>query len=151
MKRVLVLCIGNSCRSQMAEGYLRFYGKGKAQYCSAGLYPTDIHPFAIQVMAEDSIDITVQTPKLIETFREQHFDYVISMCDEITSQLPDYIFADHLLEFHLPDPASFIGTEEAVLEEFRRIRELIKTRILKFIGQELIQKEMEVMIDEQGV
>lgn len=137
MKKVLVLCIGNSCRSQMAEGYLRFYGEEKAQYYSAGLYQKDVHPLAIKVMAEDSIDISWHTSKVIESFRFQHFDYVISVCDEISTQIPDYISANKVLPYSVPDPAAFVGSPEATCAEFRRIREMLKTHMLKFIGTEL--------------
>lgn len=137
MKRVLVLCIGNSCRSQMAEGYLKFYGAGMADYCSAGIFNNGVHPIAVQVMAEDSIDIAWHKSKTVETFRDQHFDYVISVCDNVTDQVPNYISYDYLDCLHIPDPASFVGSTEATINEFRRVRELLKMYVLKFIGKEL--------------
>ncbi len=142
MKRVLVACIGNSCRSQMAEAYLQFYGIGKAQYCSAGLFPASVHPLAAQVMAEDNIDISGQTAKPFETFRNKRFDYVLSLCEEISTHIPDYILTDHSLELYVPDPAAFQGSEEATLQYFRQVRDQIKTKILKFIGKELISNHL---------
>ncbi|MFN7116587.1 MAG: arsenate reductase ArsC [Saprospiraceae bacterium] len=142
MKKVLVACVGNSSRSQIAEGYLQFYGIGKAKYCSAGLHPTKVHPLAVQVMAEDNIDISQQKSKSFEAFKNQHFDYVLSMCEEITTQLPDYISADQKLDLYVPDPAAFQGSEEATLQYFRLIRDQIKSNILKFIGKELISNQL---------
>ena len=141
MKRVLVLCIGNSCRSQMAEGYLRFYGSGKAQYCSAGLINHGINPSAIQVMSEDSIDISSHIAKDIEHFRGQHFDYILSVCEGEALDIPDFVTADHYLCYHVADPAAFVGTKEATLDKFREVREILKTHMLKFIGKELTERE----------
>lgn len=131
----------------MAEGYLKFYGRGKVQCYSAGLFPTNLHPFAIQVMAEDNIDIACQESTALDAFRDQSFDYLLSFCAETSAQLPDYIRADQTLELFVPDPLAFEGDEAAQLEEFRRIRESIKTKILKFIGQELIAKEQLTTIE----
>lgn len=141
MKRVLVLCIGNSCRSQMAEGYLRFYGGGKAQYFSAGLSNHGVNPNAIEVMAEDSIDISSHTSKTIENFKDQHFDYILSVCEEGALDIPDFVTADQYFCYHVPDPAAFVGSKEAALEQFRGVREMLKTHMLKFIGKELTERE----------
>lgn len=142
MKRVLIACIGNSSRSQMAEGYLQFYGIGKAKYCSATLLPSSIHPLAVQVMAEDNIDISGQTAQPFENFRNKHFDFVLSMCEEVSTALPDYILADQVLDIYIPDPVAFQGSEEATLQYFRQVRDMIKTKILKFIGKELISNQL---------
>ncbi len=141
MKRVLVLCIGNSCRSQMAEGYLRFYGDGKAQYCSAGLLNHGINPNAVQVMSEDSIDISSHIAKDVAHFRGQHFDYILSVCEEEVLDIPDFVTADHYLCYYVADPAAFVGTKEATLDKFREVREILKTHMLKFIGKELTGQE----------
>lgn len=145
MKRILVLCVGNSCRSQMAEGYLKFYGEEKAQYFSAGLRRNEVHPLAIKVMAEDSIDISWHTSQLIDVYAGQHFDYVISVCDEISDQIPNFITSDKFFNFNVPDPAQFVGSPAATLKEFRRIREMLKTHMLKFLGSELTEKEEVVL------
>lgn len=145
MKRVLVLCVGNSCRSQMAEGYLKFYGDGKAEYFSAGLRQNDVHPLAIKVMAEDSIDISWHISEIMEVYAGQHFDYVISVCDEISDQIPTFITADKFFHLSVPDPAQFVGSPAATLNEFRRVREMLKTYMLKFLGSELTEKEEVVL------
>ncbi len=141
MKRVLVLCIGNSCRSQMAEGYLQFYGEGKAEYYSAGLYDYGINDNAVAVMAEDSIDISCQTSKTVEYFKDQHFDYILSVCSEKSLEIPHYVTADQYFNYDVPDPANFVGSEENVKEQFRTVRELLKTHMLKFIGKELTERQ----------
>lgn len=138
MKKVLALCIGNACRSQMAEGYLKFYGKGSGCFFSAGLYPNELHPLAVQVMAEDNIDISNQFSKSIQTLRSDHFDYALFLCNEISNQTPDFLRGTRVVKMYVPDPTMAVGAPEVVLEEFRRVREMIKTKILKFIGQELI-------------
>lgn len=148
MKKVLVVCIGNSCRSQMAEAYLQFYGKGKAQYFSAGLYPNDIHPLTTCVMAEDNIDISSCHSKAISNYSDESFDYLLLLCEEISTQVPHYIRHEHLVKMFVPDPAAFVGSPEATLEAFREVRELVKAKILKFIGQSLILR-VESQMQEQ--
>ncbi|MBK7870140.1 MAG: arsenate reductase ArsC [Saprospiraceae bacterium] len=145
MKQVLVLCTGNSCRSQMAEGYLRFYGEGKAEFFSAGSHPTDLHPIAVKVMAEDNIDIAAYTAKNLSIFEGNHFDYIINMCEEVSTQIPASISADAILHHDIPDPSLFEGTPKATLSEFRRVREIIKTLMLKFIGSELSEKKEAIL------
>ncbi|MCO6476266.1 MAG: arsenate reductase ArsC [Phaeodactylibacter sp.] len=137
MKRVLVLCTGNSCRSQMAEGYLRYYTRGSAEIFSAGLEDHGVNPFAVKAMEEDSIDITGQRSKLLKAFRGQHFDYLVTVCDEATRKMIQDISFNHKIHYSIPDPAAFKGEEEQKLEEFRRVREAIKKNMLKFIGQAL--------------
>lgn len=126
----------------MAEGYLQFYGMGKARYYSAGLHPSAVHPLAVQVMAEDNIDISSQHAKSFEKFQGKHFDFVLSLCQEISIELPDYLLFDQELKLYVPDPAVFQGSAEATLHYFRQIRDQIKAEILKFIGKELISNEL---------
>ena len=137
MKRILVLCTGNSCRSQMAEGYLKFYTQRGAEIHSAGLESHGVNPYAVKAMEEDSIDITGQHSKPIDVFRGQHFDYLVTVCDEAGQKILKGISYDEKIHFSIPDPAIFKGESEQKLDEFRRVREMVKKRMLKFIGKAL--------------
>ena len=134
-----MLCTGNSCRSQMAEGYLQFYAQGKALAFSAGLEDHGVNPYTLKVMAEDNIDITSHYSKRLNVFRGQHFDYLITVCDEADKEVLKGISFQHKLHFSIPDPAAFEGPEAEKMEEFRRVRELVKKNVLKFIGQVLFE------------
>ncbi|MCB0579831.1 MAG: arsenate reductase ArsC [Phaeodactylibacter sp.] len=137
MKRILVLCTGNSCRSQMAEGYLKFYTQQSAEIFSAGLESHGVNPYAVKAMAEDSIDIAGQHSKPVDVFRGQHFDYLITVCDEATQKMLKGISFREKLHFSIPDPAAFEGEYERKIEEFRRVREIVKKHMLRFIGRAL--------------
>lgn len=137
MKKILVLCSGNSSRSQMAEGYLNFYAHGRAQYFSAGLTDRGINPLTVAVMAEDNIDISNHYSKSYQTFRREKFDILITVCDEAKKQIPRGISARKHVHFSIPDPDLIPGSPEEKLDGFRSIRETVKHHILKFIGKEL--------------
>lgn len=141
MKKVLVLCVNNSCRSQMAEGYLNFYGSRFALFYSAGVTPSLVHPLAKQVMEEDNIDISTYTSKALSSFYGQRFDYLVSVCHELPNDLLNKIKYKHKIQLNIPDPAKAKGTDEEKLKEFRRVREIIKVQMLKFIGKELLVEE----------
>ena len=141
MKQVLVLCTDNSCRSQMAEGYLKFYGDGKAEFFSAGVRPGELHPIAVKVMAEDSIDIAAYTSKNLSVFEGRHFDYIIHVCTAVSAQIPSTITSETTFYYDIPDPAQLTDSPKAMLAEFRRVREMIKALMLKFIGSELSEKK----------
>lgn len=138
MKKILVLCSGNSCRSQMAEGYLTYYAKGNVKIFSAGLESHGVHPMAVEVMAEDSIDISHQPSKALDALSRKKFDYLITVCEEARVALPAHFKFKKKKHFDIPDPAKFRGTDEETREVFRQAREQIKKAILKFIGQELL-------------
>ena len=138
MKRVLVLCTGNACRSQMAEGYLNFFAGEKALFYSAGLEDHGLNALAVEVMAEDNIDISDSRSKHYRVFKSLGFDFLITVCDEVNSQLPRNIRADRHLHFSIPDPAKVQGSPEQRLEAFRGVREKVKKHMLRFIGTELI-------------
>lgn len=146
MRKVLVLCTSNSCRSQIAEGYLNFYASESILVKSAGIKRHFVHPLAIQVMEEDGIDISSSTSKDFTSFEGVQFDYVLMVCNEVASELPTSISADRFISFDIPDPAAFQGSPFEQLEEFRRVREIIKKRILKFIGKELIYENVPVAL-----
>ena len=139
MKRILVLCTGNSCRSQMAEGYLKFYTQRGAEIHSAGLESHGVNPFAVKVMEEDSIDISGQHSKPVNVFRGQHFDYLVTVCDEAGQKILKGISYNEKIHFSSPDPATYQGEREHILEEFRRVREIVKKKMLKFIGKALLE------------
>jgi arsenate reductase len=140
MKRVLVLGDNNAHRSQMAEGYLRFYAENKALYFSAGLQAaSNLHPMAIRVMEEDGIDISAQQPKIITTFANESFDFVISLSEAIV-ELPPMIQAVHFISLPLPNPSQDASVSpDAQLLAFHQCRETIKKQVLIFIGRELIE------------
>jgi len=123
---ILILCTGNSCRSQMAEGFLKAFDK-KFNVFSAGTKPSKIvHPNAIKVMAELGVDINENYPKNISLFLDKAFDYVITVCGSAKENCPVFIGeVRHRLHIGFEDPDSLIGTNESILLEFRRIRDEI--------------------------
>ncbi len=125
MKKILILCTGNSCRSQIAEGYLRYFGKGVIVY-SAGLDPHGVNPRAIQVMKEDGIDISAHTSNSIEEYRGIEFDFVITVCDNAKENCPYFPSNAERIHSSFPDPAKATGTEAQILTEFREVRDSIK-------------------------
>lgn len=132
MKKILVLCTGNSCRSQIAEGYLRFFSGDKACVWSAGVETHGVNPRAVIIMQEDEIDISAQTSNNIAEYSDIDFDYVITVCDNAKERCP--VFPSNAQKFHhnFPDPAKATGDEEEVLDAFRSVREEIREYCKKF-------------------
>ena len=137
MKKILVLCTGNSCRSQIAEGYLRHFAKGKAVIYSAGIETHGVNPKAIQVMKEDGIDISGHTSNNIDEYYSIDFDFVITVCDSAKENCP--FFPTKALRFHqnFPDPAKASGSKEEIEHAFRSVREQIKDFSKDFIEHNL--------------
>ena len=133
--RVLILCTGNSARSQMAEGLLRHDGCSQYEVFSAGIHPSRVRPEAIQVMQEVGIDISRHRSKSVEEFAGQQFDYVITVCDNAKESCPVFPAATKRVHWCLEDPAAVQGSEEQRLAEFRRVRDQIRTHL-----RQLIQK-----------
>lgn len=133
MKRVLVLCTGNSCRSQIAEGYLRHFVGDKAEIYSAGIETHGVNPNAIETMKEDGIDISHHTSNNIDEYGNIDFDFVITVCDNAKERCP--FFPRKAKKFHrnFPDPAKATGTEEEIKQQFRSVRELIKNYSKTFV------------------
>ena len=131
--RVLILCTGNSCRSQMAEGFLKSFNSELKVY-SAGTKPsTQVHPKAIQVMKEEGIDISKNYPKSVDQFLNQSFDFVITVCDNAKETCPVFIGkVGKQLHIGFEDPADATGTEEEILSVFRKVRDEIKIEFYKF-------------------
>ncbi|OYU83183.1 MAG: protein tyrosine phosphatase [Flavobacterium sp. BFFFF2] len=140
MKKILVLCTGNSCRSQIAEGYLRHFAAEKAEIYSAGVETHGVNPRAIATMKEDGIDISTHTSNNIDEYFDIDFDYVITVCDHAKERCP--FFPTQAIKFHynFPDPAKAIGTEEEIREQFRLVRELIKSYSENFVENNLRSK-----------
>jgi arsenate reductase (thioredoxin) len=137
MKKVLVLCTGNSCRSQIAEGYLKYFAGNKAEIYSAGVETHGVNPRAIATMQENGIDISNHTSNNIEEYRNIDFDFVITVCDNAKERCP--FFPSNAKKFHynFPDPAKATGTEEVIVEEFRKVRQMIKDYCEEFVGVNL--------------
>jgi len=131
--RVLILCTGNSARSQMAEGLLRHDGGDEFAVESAGLEPSFVRPEAIKAMRESGIDISGQHSKSLDKFIGQPFEYVITVCDNANQNCPIFPGAKHRLHWSVEDPASVGGTEETRLEAFRAARDDLRARLNKFI------------------
>lgn len=126
MLKVLVLCTGNSCRSQMAEGYLRYFGKDNLEVYSAGIETHGVNPRAIQVMREDGIDISKHTSNHVDEYADIKFDWVITVCDNAKENCPYFPGNVKRLHHNFPDPAKATGSEEQILKSFRQTRDLIK-------------------------
>ncbi|HEX2865876.1 MAG TPA: arsenate reductase ArsC [Ignavibacteriales bacterium] len=132
-KRILILCTGNSCRSQMAEGFLKSFDKDLEVF-SAGTKPASkVNPFAVKVMREIGIDISQEHPKDVEKFLGQPFDYVITVCGNAKETCPVFMGkVEHRLHIGFDDPADATGSEEEILLEFRRVRDEIEHDFHKF-------------------
>jgi arsenate reductase (thioredoxin) len=137
MKKILVLCTGNSCRSQIAQGYLNYFAWNKASVYSAGVETHGVNPAAIAVMKEDNIDISHHTSNNVNEYRDINFDFVITVCDNAKERCP--YFPSSAKKFHadFPDPAKVNGSKEEVLYEFRKVRDSIKSYCRDFIEKNL--------------
>lgn len=137
MKKILVLCTGNSCRSQIAEGYLKHFAGNRAEVYSAGVETHGVNPRAIAIMAEDGIDISTHTSNNVSEYTGIDFDFVITVCDNAKERCP--VFPSRAQQFHhnFPDPAKATGTEEVVMGEFRKVREMIKEYSRNFVAENL--------------
>lgn len=137
-KRLLILCTGNSCRSQIAEGFFRHFGGDGLEVYSAGIEIHGVNPLAISIMKEVGIDLSGHTSNHINEYLHIDFDYVITVCDHAKESCPYFPTNAQKSHHNFPDPAKATGTEEEILQEFRRVREMIKTYALDFIDQNII-------------
>lgn len=137
MKKILILCTGNSCRSQIAEGYLRHFAQDKAEVYSAGIETHGVNPRAIAVMAEDGIDLSGRTSNHVDEYADIAFDFVITVCDNAKENCP--FFPSKAQKFHhnFPDPAKATGTESDIMDAFREVRHQIKTYCRDFVAEKL--------------
>ncbi len=135
MKQILVLCTGNSCRSQMTEGYLRHFANGKAKIYSAGIETHGVNPLAIAVMREDGIDISQHTSNKIEEYSNLDFDYIITVCDNARENCPYFPSTAKRFHHNFPDPAKWKGSHEEIIQQFIKVRNLVKIYCEKFIEE----------------
>ena len=133
-RRVLILCTGNSARSQMAEGLLRRDGGARFAVESAGTQPSRVRDEAIAVMREIGIDISAQRSKSVAEFVGQPFDYVITVCDDAREHCPVFPAATQRIHWSFDDPAAVAGDEAARLAVFRRVRDELRARLRQFIA-----------------
>lgn len=134
---ILVLCTGNSCRSQIAHGYLQHFAGTKAVIYSAGIEAHGVNPKAIEIMAEDGIDISHHTSNLVDEYIDIPFDYVITVCDNANERCPYFPGKTHRLHHNFTDPAKATGTPEEVKEVFRQVRNEIKEYTQNFVREHL--------------
>jgi arsenate reductase (thioredoxin) len=141
--RILILCTGNSCRSQMAEYFLKSLDPSLETF-SAGTRPADrVHPRAIDVMREISIDLHGARTKSVDEFLNQRFDYVITVCDNARESCPVFTGeVQHRLHIGFDDPAEAIGSDVQIMAEFRRVRDEIRKRFTDFYLQSLKPKNL---------
>ena len=137
MKNILVLCTGNSCRSQIADGYLKLFAGSKANVYSAGVETHGVNPRAIAVMKEDGIDISQNTSNNVDEYLDIDFDFVITVCDNAKERCPYFPTNAQKFHYNFPDPAKAVGTEDEIMEEFRRVRGMIKEYCKEFVEREL--------------
>ena len=138
MQKVLILCTGNSCRSQMAEGFLKSLDS-KLEVHSAGTKPSErVHPKAVEVMKEVGIDLSGNKPKMVDQFLRQPFDYVITVCDHAKETCPVFTGkVKHRLHIGFDDPAEATGTDDEIYAVFRRVRDEIRERFKKFYDEQI--------------
>lgn len=134
---ILVLCTGNSCRSQIAEGYLRHFSLGKANIFSAGITTHGVNPRAIAIMQEDGIDISHHTSNNVNEYSHLSFDHVITVCDNAKESCPVFRGTNNHHQ-NFPDPSNAIGTEQQIMNDFRKTREMIKEYCRKFVDEKII-------------
>lgn len=141
--KVLILCTGNSCRSQMAHGFLQSLDK-KLEVHSAGTQPaTQVNPHAVKVMKEAGIDISSHTPKNVDIYLNDTWDYVITVCGGANETCPTFIGeVGKRLHIGFDDPSDAQGSEDFVTSEFRRVRDEIRKRIAEFYVTEIMKREI---------
>ena len=132
--RVLFLCTGNSCRSQMAEGWLRHLGGGAFEAASAGTEPVGVNPRAVDVMAECGVDISRHRSKRVDEVRGERFDSVVTVCDRAKESCPVFPGATTVLHWSFDDPAATEGGAEERRAVFRRVRDEIRARVERFVA-----------------
>ena len=134
MKNILVLCTGNSCRSQMAHGYLKQFAKNKANIYSAGIETHGLNPGAVAIMKEDGINISMHTSNHLDEYADVDFDYIITVCDHAKENCP-YIPSKNAVRLHhnFFDPSKVVGTEEEKHEAFLKARNEIKEYCRVFV------------------
>jgi arsenate reductase (thioredoxin) len=135
MLNILVLCTGNSCRSQIAHGYLRqFTDAEKVAIYSAGIETHGVNPSAIATMRADGVDISTHTSNNIDEYRNIDFDVVITVCDNANERCPAFVSKARKLHYNFPDPAKATGSEAEISSAFLMVRDQIKAYCAGFVG-----------------
>ena len=136
--KILILCTGNSCRSQMSQGFLQSFDN-RIEVNSAGTFPASrVNHRALKVMAEAGIDISRNSPKSVDEFLNDHWDYVITVCDDAREVCPVFTGKVKIrLHMGFEDPSFATGSEEYIMNEFRRIRDQIKTEFYNFYNNKI--------------
>ena len=129
MTKILFVCTGNSVRSQMAEGFARYYAGDQFEIRSAGTYPVGVNPYAIQVMQEVSLDISGQTSDPLSEFSLQDFDCVVTLCDSARASCPVIPTGIELHHWPLPDPAGLIVKSSEIIQAFRLVRHQVEQNV----------------------
>lgn len=132
-QRVLILCTGNSARSQMAEGILRAIAADRFEVFSAGTHPSIVNPLAIAVLRERDIDISHHRSKSLMEYINQPFDYVITVCDQAAEACPAFPGPAERIHWSFPDPAAVAGTEEERVASFRQVRDDIEKHLRDWV------------------
>lgn len=130
---ILVLCTANSCRSQLLHGYLQQLLGERAAVYSAGVETHGLNPRAMQIMAEDGVDINHHTSNHVAEYAAVPFAYVLTVCDHAQEICPIFPSSARKLHHNFPDPASAIGSEEEVLRQFRAVRDDVKAYAQNFV------------------
>ena len=135
-KKILIICTGNTCRSQMAEGFLKSSNKNLEVFSAGTNAETAVNPYAVKVMAEKGIDISQQRPKSVDLFLKETFDYVITVCDGAKEVCPVFTGSvKHRLHIGFEDPANATGTDEEKLNVYRKVRDQIEKEFLQFLSK----------------
>ena len=135
-KNILVLCTGNSCRSQLLHGYLQQALGSRAAVYSAGVEVHGLNPRAVRVMAEDGVDISAHTSNHVDEYAAVSFDYVLTVCDHANEVCPVFPSTAQKLHHNFPDPAKATGSEEEILGRFRSVRDQVKAYAQDFVRAE---------------
>lgn len=131
--KILIICTGNTCRSQMAEGFLKSFDKALEVYSAGTAAEGKVNPYAVKVMKEAGIDISQQKPESVELYLSDSFDYVITVCDGAKEVCPVFVGnVKHRLHIGFEDPASARGTEEEILPVYRKVRDQIRDAFYDF-------------------
>lgn len=141
--RILVLCTANRCRSQMAEGWLRHFGRDRLEVHSVGTSPKTVHPHAIRAMAQAGVDVSQHASKHLDQYRNQHFDWVITVCDSAKQACPVFPNAARTLHHKFDDPDQPGLSKEQANERFRRVRDAIRDWAKAFVESELEKEDVQ--------
>tara|TARA_B100000029_G_scaffold189877_1_gene187739 strand:+ start:15862 stop:16284 length:423 start_codon:yes stop_codon:yes gene_type:complete len=135
MKKILVICTGNACRSQMAHGFLNDLAKNEYEIFSAGTHPTRVHPAAIKVMNEINIDISTHTSDPIDDYIDKGIDIVITVCDSANKLCPTFPGNVERIHWSISDPYINWSDEEQFLPTYRNARNIIQEKIEWFLNE----------------